>query len=136
MPVDLEQLGRAIKQLQYRNHRAMETGLLEVGTTVAQWDALRAIANNPAASAHKLALATFQSDQSFGALATRLIALGLVERSPGQGRRLEHRLTANGERMLAAGYPKYREAVETVFGALSESERETLHSLVSALVTP
>lgn len=134
MTVDLEQLGRAIKQLQYRNHRTMENRLLDIGTTLAQWDALRAIANNPGVSAHSLAVATFQSDQAFGALAARLVSLGLVERTPGWGRRLEHRLTADGERMLAAARPIAREVVDSIFGTLTETERQTLLSLVSKLI--
>ncbi|MER7187616.1 MarR family transcriptional regulator, partial [Streptomyces hyaluromycini] len=40
---DLQVLGRAVKQAQYRQHRAMDSALSAVGTTLAQWDALRAI---------------------------------------------------------------------------------------------
>ncbi|MBI0383988.1 MarR family transcriptional regulator, partial [Streptomyces albiflaviniger] len=43
MDADVQVLGRAVKQAQYRQHRALDSALGEVGTTLAQWDALRAI---------------------------------------------------------------------------------------------
>ena len=134
MAVELESLGRSVKQLQYRHHRAMERGLAPLGTTFVQWDALRAIANNPGASAHALALETFQSDQSFGTLATRLEVRGLIERAPGGGRKIEHRLSAQGERMLAAGRPVLAGVAKTSFAPLSEQERATLLELLSRVL--
>src|SRR5258708_2937798 len=85
MPANLETLGRAVKQVQYRHHRALDTRLAAVHTTLAQWDALRAIDRNPGASAHTLAIETFQSDQSFGTLANRLAAQALISRRAGRG---------------------------------------------------
>lgn len=85
MHTDLQLLGRAVKQAQYRNHRALDTALAAVGTTLAQWDALRAISRSPGASARELAAATFQSEQAFGTLVGRLTKQGVVERSPGRG---------------------------------------------------
>ena len=41
--ITLEDLGRAVKQLQYRHHRGMDRRLRDAGTSLAQWDALRAI---------------------------------------------------------------------------------------------
>lgn len=96
VPVDLEELGRAVKEAQYRHHRALDTRLSAVGTTLAQWDALRAIARTPGASAHELAVATFQGDQSFGTLASRLAAQHLIERRPGRGRM--YRAPSDGDR--------------------------------------
>ncbi|MEV5790954.1 MarR family winged helix-turn-helix transcriptional regulator [Streptomyces sp. NPDC052192] len=129
-PVDLEELGRAVKEAQYRHHRALDTRLAGVGTTLAQWDALRAIARTPGASAHELAVATFQGDQAFGTLASRLAAQQLVERRPGHGRRIEHRLTEAGERVLAAGRAVARDILATSFGPLTEPERATLLALL------
>lgn len=134
MAVELEVLGRSVKQLQYRHHRAMEVRLAQVGTTLAQWDALRAIENNPGASAHTLAAATFQTDQSFGTLATRLNARGLIERSPGRGRRIDHQLTTAGREMLRAGYPVAAAVVNDSFASLSEAERATLLDLISRVI--
>ena len=120
------ELGRVIKQLQYLNHRCLETGLREIDTTLAQWDALRAIDDNPGASAHVLAEATFQTDQSFGTLATRMIAKGFVERHPGVGRALVHSLTPKGQAVLEQGFVVAKCVIEASFRNLSEAEREQL----------
>jgi DNA-binding MarR family transcriptional regulator len=87
MPVELQILGRAVKAAQYRQHRALDSRLASVGSTLAQWDALRAIGRTPGASARELAAATFQSEQAFGTLAGRLVGQGLVDRRPGHGPR-------------------------------------------------
>ena len=130
MPADLEALGRAVKQVQYRHHRALDAQLAAVGTTLAQWDALRAIARSPGASAHTLAIETFQSDQSFGTLANRLADQGLISRRAGRGRRIEHRLTAAGKKVLQAGHPIAVKIFAASFAQLSEKERSTLLDLL------
>jgi len=131
---ELESVGRAVKRLQYRHHRAMEVGLIAVGTTLAQWDALRAISRNPGASAHTLALSTFQSDQSFGTLANRLVTQKLIERRPGGGRKIEHHLTAEGEAMLSKGFPVADGVLAASFTDLSERERATLLDLLERAI--
>ncbi len=131
--VDIEALGRAVKRAQYRHHRALETRLAKVGTTLAQWDALRAIARTPGASGRELAAATFQGEQAFGTLANRLEAQRLIERRPGRGRRIEHQLTPEGERVLAAGRPIAREVLSTSFAPLDEAQRATLLSLLDVI---
>lgn len=130
MATDIEELGRAVKRIQARNHWALDTALGTVGTTLAQWDALRAIGRNPAASAHHLAQETFQSDQAFGTLAARLVKQGLVERHPGVGRRIEHHLTETGQGMLDAGRPIARKVGSDSFANLDEKDRATLLALL------
>ncbi|MER7840751.1 MarR family winged helix-turn-helix transcriptional regulator [Streptomyces sp. NPDC096040] len=130
---DLQVLGRAVKQAQYRQHRAMDSALSAVGTTLAQWDALRAIDRSPGASARELAAATFQSEQAFGTLVGRLAAQGLVERRPGHGRRIQHHLTPDGERVLAAGHGVAREVLAGCFAGLTAAERTTLLELLRRL---
>lgn len=131
MLTDLERLGRAIKAAQVRHHRALDTGLRSIGSTLTQWDALRAIGNLPAASAHDLALATFQSDQSFGTLANRLELQGLIERRPGRGRRIEHHLTASGEAIVRTGQEIATEQLAESFAELSGPERTHLLHLLA-----
>jgi DNA-binding MarR family transcriptional regulator len=131
MSTELQALGRAVKELQYRHHRALDSGLSAVGSTLAQWDALRAIGRNPGASAHLLAGETFQSDQAFGTLANRLLAQGLIERTAGRGRRIEHHLTEAGERMLAAGKPIADSVVTTSFSGFTVAERSALLVLLT-----
>lgn len=130
MTVELQALGLAVKQLQYRHHRAADAALATVETTLVQWDALRAIGRTPGSSAHTLAVETFQSDQAFGTLANRLAARGLIERRPGRGRRIAHHLTPVGERILEAGHPIVNEVLGASFASLSEKERSTLLDLL------
>ncbi|MFJ9727029.1 MarR family winged helix-turn-helix transcriptional regulator [Streptomyces sp. NPDC101209] len=132
----LQLLGRAVKQTQYRQHRALDGALAEVGTTLAQWDALRAISRTPGASARELAAATFQTEQAFGTLVGRLTAQGLVDRRPGRGRRIEHHLTAAGERVLAAGHEVADRVLAECFAGLEEGERGTLLKLLRRLNEP
>jgi DNA-binding MarR family transcriptional regulator len=122
--------GRLLKRAQYRNHRAADRALAGVGTSLAQWDALRAISESPDSSAHDLAIVTFQSDQAFGTLANRLEAQGLIVRTSGHGRRVEHALTAEGERMFQAGLEVTREVSARGFAKLTAAEIETLHGLL------
>ncbi|MFC8364138.1 MarR family winged helix-turn-helix transcriptional regulator [Streptomyces griseorubiginosus] len=130
---ELQELGRAVKQVQYRQHRALDSALAAVGTTLAQWDALRAISRSPGASARELATATFQTEQAFGTLAGRLTAQGLVERRPGHGRRIEHHLTGAGEDTLAAGHRVADAVLADCFAALPAAERATLLDLLRRL---
>jgi DNA-binding MarR family transcriptional regulator len=132
---ELQELGRAVKQAQYQQHRALDSALSAVGTTLAQWDALRAINRSPGASARELAAATFQTEQAFGALAGRLTAQGLVERRPGHGRRIEHHLTPAGEQVLAAGHKVADKVLAACFSPLPDTDRATLLDLLQRLTT-
>ena len=120
-----------VKQLQYRHHRGLDSRLREVGTSLAQWDALRAISRRPGASAHALAEMTFQSDQSFGSLAKRLRKRGLIDRIEGPGRAVHHRLTPAGEAVLEKGYAATAAVLEASFRPLSPRQRQDLSRLIS-----
>jgi DNA-binding MarR family transcriptional regulator len=133
MTIDVHTLGRTIKKTQYRHHRMLDTELASIGTTLVQWDALRAIAQNPGSSAHQLALETFQSDQAFGTLANRLEVQSLIERRSGHGRRIEHYLTKTGENTLAAGRLIAQKVLSTTFAKLNSLERTTLFELLTRL---
>jgi DNA-binding MarR family transcriptional regulator len=135
VPVPLDELGRAIKQLQYRHHRGLDRRLRGAGTSLAQWDALRAISKRPGASAHALAEITFQSDQSFGSLAKRLLKRGLIERVAGRGRAIGHRLTPAGEAALRKGYAATGPVLEASLRPLSARQREDLYRLISRALT-
>ena len=131
MPVAAQDLGRAVKQLQYRHHRAMDSRLREAGTSLPQWDALRAISRRPNSSAHALAEMTFQTDQSFGALANRLATKGLIKRVAGPGRAIRHKLTRQGEATLRKGYEVIDEVFEASLAPLSSRQRDELYRLLS-----
>jgi DNA-binding MarR family transcriptional regulator len=130
---DLQALGTAVKQAQYQQHRALDSALSAAGTTLAQWDALRAIGRSPGESARALAAATFQSEQAFGTLVGRLTAQGLVQRRPGHGRRIEHHLTPAGEQILAAGHKIADEVLAACFSALSDADRAALLAMLQRL---
>lgn len=127
---DLPATGRLLKRAQWRNHRAMDRALAGIGSTLPQWDALRSIAESPDSSAHDLAMVTFQSDQAFGTLANRLEAQGLIVRTTGRGRRVEHALTAEGQRILDAGLELAKVVTARSFAKLSPAEVAQLHDLL------
>jgi len=134
MASDLQPLGLAIKRVQHRHHRTLDAALIEIGTTLAQWDALRAIARHPESSSHRLAGLTFQSDQSFGALANRLVDRGLIRRVAGEGRAILHHLTPDGEAMLQAGNAVADRTLAASFAPLGKAERQQLQALLAKLL--
>ena len=134
MPNDLLPLGLAIKRVQDRHHRALDAALIEIGTTLAQWHALRAIEMHPDSSSHKLAGLTFQTDQSFGALANRMVDRGLIRRVAGEGRAILHHLTPEGEQMLAAGHEAAARVLAESFAPLTRAERQQLQGLLGKLL--
>ena len=134
MVVLLEDLGQTVKRLQHRHHRTVDARLVPLGITLVQWDALRAISRHPNASSHRLAQLTFQTDQSFGALAGRLVARGLIDRVTGPGRALRHRLTPAGEALLSKGRTVVNEVLAESFSPLSPTELETLYDLLTRLL--
>ena len=134
MGVELQDLALAIKRLQHRHHRTLDARLAPLGTTLVQWDALRAISRNPDASLHRLAQLTFQTDQSFGALAGRLVDRGLIDRVAGPGRAIRHRLTLAGEALLSEGYTVYNEVLSQSFSTLTPTELDTLYGLLTCLL--
>jgi DNA-binding MarR family transcriptional regulator len=132
--MNLKDIGLAVKRLQVQHHRAADAALAELDISLVQWDALRHLARNPGASLHDLAMLTFQTDQSFGALAGRLESRGLVERVPGPGRAVRLGLTLKGERLEAAGGDILDAVLVESFGPLDERERELFGALLARLV--
>ena len=130
----LQDTGLSIKRLQMRHHRAMNAQLAALDITLVQWDALRHLHRHPDASLHDLALFTFQTDQSFGALAARLIARGLIERVPGPGRAIRHRLTTKGDKLRETGAKLVDGVLAQSFAPLTERELATLHRLLGKLM--
>jgi DNA-binding MarR family transcriptional regulator len=126
----------AVKRLQYRHHRALSRALAPVGLSLVQWDTLRHLHREPEASLHDLAVLTFQTDQSFGSLATRMAERGLIERIPGPGRAVKHRLTAKGEQLRAEGQEAVNDVFKTSFHTLSAAQLQQLGDLLDAALGP
>jgi DNA-binding MarR family transcriptional regulator len=140
MTRSLPEIGLSVKRLQMHHHRAMNARLAPLGLTIVQWDALRHLDENPGASLHRLAQLTFQTDQAFGALAARMIDRGLIERVPGPGRAVRHRLTDKGVELREAGAGMAEQVLSTSFAPLSQTRLAafdaTLVDLLEALETP
>lgn len=120
----------AVKRLQHRHHRALSQALQPLGLSLVQWDTLRHLGNNPDASLHDLAVLTFQTDQSFGTLAARMVDRGLIERVPGPGRAVRHRLTEKGAELRAAGQELADVVVKASFNRLSAAQLNELGALL------
>lgn len=129
-PVSVQDVGLEVKRLQWRHHRESNQRLSGVGLSLVQWDVLRHLEQRPAASLHALAGLTFQTDQSMGALAKRMIERGLIERVEGPGRAVRHRLTATGHAARAAGATVMTDTLERSLGRLSTDELSTLYQLL------
>jgi DNA-binding MarR family transcriptional regulator len=130
----LQETGLLVKRLQMQHHRAADAELAPLGISLVQWDALRHLEQNPGASLHDLAQLTFQTDQSFGALATRLLTRGLIERVPGPGRAVRHRLTTKGAHLRQAGAEIIDRVLTDSFAPLTAQQRATLDRLLRQLV--
>ncbi|MFD7160634.1 MarR family winged helix-turn-helix transcriptional regulator [Kribbella sp. NPDC059898] len=126
----------AVKRLQYRHHRALSRALAPLGLSLVQWDTLRHLHRTPDASLHDLAVLTFQTDQSFGSLATRMADRDLIERVPGPGRAVKHRLTAKGEELRAEGQEAVNAVFETSFDTLTPAQLDQLGGLLDVALGP
>jgi DNA-binding MarR family transcriptional regulator len=132
MPTSPAEVALAVKRLQYRHHRLLTRALAPLGLSLVQWDTLRHLHQQPDASLHDLAVLTFQTDQSFGSLATRMADRGLIERVAGPGRAVKHRITVEGERLRSAGQDAVNEVVADSFGPLSRTQLRQLGELLDA----
>ncbi len=130
----LQGIGLSVKRLQMRHHRAINAGLAPLGVSLVQWDALRHLDENPGASLHDLARLTFQSDQSFGTLAGRMIQRGLIERVPGPGRAVRHRLTDKGNELRHAGDAIVERALRESFAPLTQAQLTQLAELLTQVL--
>jgi DNA-binding MarR family transcriptional regulator len=128
------EIGLSVKRLQMRHHRAIDTALGPLGISLVQWDALRHLDQNAGASLHDLAQLTFQSDQAFGTLAGRMIERGLIERVPGPGRAVHHRLTDKGLKMRHAGDQIVDSVLAGSFAALTATQLATFDELLVKLL--
>ena len=134
MRQDLGEIGLSVKRLQVRHHRTANERLAPLGLSLVQWDALRHLHENPEASLHDLAQLTFQTDQSFGTLAARMIDRGFIERVPGPGRAVRHRLTDKGEDLRQQAGEVVRAVLTESFSALTDAELQTFGDLLARVL--
>ncbi|GAA1698221.1 MarR family transcriptional regulator [Kribbella yunnanensis] len=131
METTVQDVGIAVKRLQWRHHTEMSKRLAPLGISLPQWDVLRRLHEHPEASLHDLAQLTFQTDQSMGSLATRMVARGLIERVEGPGRAVRHRLTPEGDLLRKQGATFVESALADSVGTLTPAERTTLLKLLT-----
>jgi DNA-binding MarR family transcriptional regulator len=127
----VQEIGLAVKRLQWQHHTEATKLLAPLGVSLPQWDVLRRLYEHPDASLHDLAQLTFQTDQSMGSLATRMIARGLITRLEGPGRAIRHKPTPEGDRIREAGADLLDTVLTASVGSLTPTERETLLSLLT-----
>jgi DNA-binding MarR family transcriptional regulator len=130
----LQDVSQAVKRLQARHHRELNAELAALDISLVQWDALRHLDENPEASSHDLAQLTFQSDQAFGTLATRMINRGLIERVQGPGRAIRHRLTERGLELRQAGNEIVEQVIARSFAPLTQDQIDQLDELLTILL--
>lgn len=134
MDQDLGQIGSAIKRLQVRHQRRTDELLAPMGISIAQWDALRHLRENPDASLHELAQLTFQTDQAFGALAARMGDRGLIQRRMEPGRAVRHRLTEKGEQLEEEARAILNEVLSKSLSPLTKEQLEQFAGLLTILI--
>ena len=123
-----------VKKVQWRHHRTLDAELMRLGISLVQWNAMREIDRNPGLCAHRLAELTFNSDQAFGTLTTRLVRLGFVDRQPGAGRANIHRLTESGKSRLSQGQKIMKQVLTASFSPLNGKERTALAQIMIKLL--
>lgn len=134
MTTNVFKTGLSVKRLQMRHHREANMALAELEISIVQWDALRHLAENPRSSLHDLALLTFQSDQAFGTLATRMIERGLISRVESDGRAIHHVITEKGHELRRKADKILERVLEKSFAPLSATDLATLDELLSRVL--
>ncbi len=128
----MQDVGLAVKQLQWRHHREANRRLrAQAGLSLVQWDVLRDLHREPDASLHDLALQTFQTDQSMGELAKRMVDRGVLARVVGPGRAVRHCLTSQGQAAYQAGSGIVDGVLAESIGTLTANERALLHVMLA-----
>ena len=132
MKLSMQDVGLAVKQLQSSHHREANRRLrAQAGISLVQWDVLRDLHRDGDLSLHDLAVKTFQTDQSMGELARRMVQRGILTRVDGPGRAIRHRLTAEGETAYQAGSAVVDRVLAESIGTLTDREQTSLYSMLT-----
>jgi len=99
-------IGYLVKRVQQALRRRCDAALRPTGLSMAQYAALRALADHPDASASALARLCFVTRQSLGELLAGLRSAGLVDDTdaPRRGRMQSLKLTRLGRAKLASAH--------------------------------
>ncbi|MGE2712578.1 MarR family winged helix-turn-helix transcriptional regulator [Mycolicibacterium litorale] len=127
-------VGYLVKRVQQSLRRRCDAALRPTGLSMAQYAALRALADHPDASASELARLCFVTRQSFQDLLSGLRSAGLVgegdARSAGRARPLA--LTAAGRRRLATAHTAVAGVEASMLSGLSANAKRQLAQALTA----
>jgi DNA-binding MarR family transcriptional regulator len=125
--------GYLVKRVQQSMRRRCDAALRPTGLSMAQYAALRALADHPDASASELARLCFVTRQSLQDLLTSLRASGLVRAgtSPGRGRANALALTPTGRKRLTASHDAVIGVEHAMVQGLSTGARRQLADLLT-----
>jgi DNA-binding MarR family transcriptional regulator len=125
--------GYLVKRVQQSMRRRCDAALRPTGLSMAQYAALRALADHPEASASELARLCFVTRQSLQDLLAGLRSAGLVRSasSSGRGRANALVLTTVGRGRLAAGHDAVLDVERSMVQGLSASDRHQLADLLT-----
>jgi DNA-binding MarR family transcriptional regulator len=125
--------GYLVKRVQQSMRRRCDAALRPTGLSMAQYTALRALADHPDASASELARLCFVTRQSLQDLLAGLRSSGLVRSAggAGHGRATALALTAVGRKRLAAGHEAVLDVERSMVRGLSVSARRELAELLA-----
>jgi DNA-binding MarR family transcriptional regulator len=122
-----------LRRAQLRKQTACEAALARVGMTLPQWGILYAVAAEPDSSTHALALFTGQSDQAAGAVVLRLEQRGLLERRPGFGKAILHRLTPDGGELARRCEAIIEDVMTRLLSGLDDQALRTLRTSLQSI---
>lgn len=117
-PGDIACIGASLRRTANLVTRIYNAYLAPCGLEVTQYSILRKIEAGRAGSASELADIVGVERSTLARNLERLEKLGLIAARPGEGRRLVHELTAEGQARLAAAIPLWRQAQEALVQAL------------------
>jgi DNA-binding MarR family transcriptional regulator len=125
--------GYLVKRVQQSMRRRCDAALRPTGLSMAQYAALRALADHPDASASELARLCFVTRQSLQDLLAGLRSSGLVQSvaSPGQRRVIALALTPAGRKRLSASHDAVLEVEQAMVHGLSPNARQQLADLLT-----
>lgn len=124
--------GYLVKRVQQSLRRRCDAALRPTGLSMAQYTALRALADHPAASASELARLCFVTRQSLQDLLNGLRKSGLVRATaPTRGRVNALDLTSAGRTRLAAGHDAVLGVERSMVHGLNGTARRQLADLLT-----
>lgn len=131
---DTEQaVGYLVKRVQQSLRRRCDAALRPSGLSMAQYAAMRALADHPDASASELARLCFVTRQSLQDLLVGLRSAGYVRdaRVPPRGRARSLELTSSGRKRLSAAHAALMDVDSAMLVGLSLSAQRQLAAMLT-----